>query len=49
MEEGGTWEGMMGGRRETRRGEAGKIINLLAQLVTEFLTKSWMVAYERNV
>ena len=47
MEEGGTWEGKIGEGNKKRR--SGKIINLLVQLVTEFLTKSCMVAYERNV
>ena len=34
---------------ENKKRRNGKIINLLAQLVTEILTKYCMVAYECNV
>ena len=54
MEEGGTLEGKMGeGEQEeekwNKKRRSGKSINLLVRLVTEFLTKHCMIAYECNV
>ena len=48
-----TWKRVGHGRERwekgTRKRRSGKIINLLVRLVTEFLTKYCMVAYERKV
>ena len=49
MEEGGTREGKRSGRWEKgnkKKSGNGKSINLLGRHVTEFLTKSYIVAYE---
>ena len=46
---GGTWEGKRSGgweKRNKKGSRNGESINLLGRHVTEFLTKSCMVAYE---
>ena len=48
-----TWKRVGHGREEWEKGNkkrrSGKSINLLVRLVTEFLTKYRMIAYECNV